>query len=65
MQELFSKPTLLEEAVERIKALYGRKDASKDALAAEIYSYLLAGLVVKEDNEPLLLPEDPLLRRHM
>ncbi|WP_333641680.1 DEAD/DEAH box helicase, partial [Mesotoga prima] len=57
LQELFSKPTLLEEAVERIKALSGRKDASKDALAAEIYSYLLAGLVVKEDNEPLLRPK--------
>ena len=57
LQELFSKPTLLEKAVERIRALSGRQDASKDALAAEIYSYLLAGLVVKEDNEPLLRPK--------
>ncbi len=57
LQELFSKPALLEKAVERIRALSGRKDAGNDSLAAEIYSYLLAGLIVKEDNEPLLRPK--------
>ena len=56
LQELLSKPTLLESAVEKIREL-GRQSASREAIAAEIYSYLLAGLVVKEDNEPLLRPK--------
>lgn len=57
LQELFSKPLSLEKAVEKLKRLRGREDVDNGKIVAELYSYLLAGLIVKEDNEPLLRPK--------
>ncbi|MCD6449259.1 MAG: DEAD/DEAH box helicase [Thermotogaceae bacterium] len=57
LQELFSKPLSLEKAVKKLKELPGREDVDNEKIVAELYSYLLAGLIVKEDDEPLLRPK--------
>ncbi|MGC9384750.1 MAG: DEAD/DEAH box helicase [Kosmotogaceae bacterium] len=57
LQEVLSKPTLLSDIISVMKTIEGRNNITEEELVAEIYCYLLAGLLVRKDDEPVLRPK--------
>jgi ATP-dependent helicase YprA (DUF1998 family) len=53
--DLFKSPLLMHKALPRLRVL-DRKEASEDALVAELLCYMTLGALVQKDGEPILRP---------
>ncbi|MFL6197817.1 MAG: DEAD/DEAH box helicase [Thermoanaerobaculia bacterium] len=57
LQESFTRPVTLEEALPRLQPLGDRKGRSVPELQAEVLAYLTLGALARRDDEPLLRPK--------
>ncbi|NPA53646.1 MAG: DEAD/DEAH box helicase [Aquificae bacterium] len=57
LENIFSKPKLIDDALEKIKKIGARKDINDDYLKLELIGYLVLGVLAKKDEEPILRPK--------